>query len=309
MEESRQVLFEAVLGQGGIPVGLPYPSIPTNYIHKLNSQCLADADYILLLLGNEYGALTEKGVSQVHAAYAAAQGLRKPVVSLIYNGPVNARQDDLDGKRLAGFISQLEGSQAYHWHDDDSLRDSAERALEMIFETHPSVGWIKNDLSKQSRQQDNKLVAQLKEQVAQLKRRLKSAPESVKSAVSLDSDRRSWAVHFHCNAFREGRLKQVDGYLPLLLKDAFGYLAPSLLSPISEIRLQTSLASKIHPKVLGQVQSDWQGCHAVSDVRIGQDSTDELKLRLRALSLIDFDAQGRWVLTPTGEALALRMDG
>ena len=146
LEEERKILNEAIVGQNGLPVGLAYPAIPANYIYKLNLQCIQDADYVVILLGTEYGALSDKGVGYIHATYAAAQAARKPVVSLIYNGEKWHDTDSFDKKRLEGLVDQLKTGVVYYWHDWDSLRDGAERALEYIYETYPSVGWIKADL-------------------------------------------------------------------------------------------------------------------------------------------------------------------
>lgn len=60
MTEERKAVHEAIIGQQAIPVGLAYPAIPANYIHKLNLQCIGDADYVLLVVGQEYGPVTDR---------------------------------------------------------------------------------------------------------------------------------------------------------------------------------------------------------------------------------------------------------
>lgn len=304
LEEERKVLFEAIAGQRGIPVGLPFPAIPANYIFKLNSQYISDADYIFLLMGNEYGALTDKGVSYVHSTYASAQALRKPIVSLIYNGIETKRQDALDKKRLDGFLKQLSKDSVYYWHNDESLRDCAERALEHIFEHEPAPGWRKSSVVSHVAE-DHSLVRQLKAQVVQLTNRLKSSiAESAE--LKLDDDLAPWKFGYQCHAFREGRLRHFSGQMAMAIQDAFECLSPTLLAPVSEARLQIVLSNRIHYEVLKSAQSEWLGCHAVSDIKVDQESLDELKVRLRALHLIEFDDQGRWLLTHEGEQQAIK---
>ena len=109
MHAARKTVFEAIFGMSGIPVGLAYPLTPANYLLKLNQQCITDADYLLLIIGEEYGALSDKGVGYLHATYASALAQRKPIVSLIYQGRQKlSHLDEFDQKRLAGFIQQLQ---------------------------------------------------------------------------------------------------------------------------------------------------------------------------------------------------------
>lgn len=309
LEEERKILQEAILGQGAIPVGVAYPAIPANYIYKLNLQCVNDADYVVLLIGCEYGALTDKGVGYIHATYAAAKAARKPVVSLIYKGDARHSLDSFDQKRLEGLVDQLKNDSVYFWTDSDSLRDCAELGLENIMETYPSVGWVRADLQPlvpEGSSKDQSMIQKLKQQVNQLKERLQNSEAPIPAeAVEFENDSLPWLVAYDCNAFREGRLKQMDGSLELNLQTVFEWLAPTLLAPVTEAKLRAVLSSRIHADVLKQSQRRWPGCHAVSDVKVQQMSIDELKVRLRSLNAIAFDAHGRWQLTPGGEQVAL----
>ena len=308
-DSERKVVQEAIVGQGAVPVGLAYPAIPANYIHKLNLHAMADADYVLLLIGTEYGPLTERGVGFIHTLYNTAQASRKPVLSLIYRGERSSR-DPFEQKRLDGLISSLTSGLIYYWHDADSLRDAVELGLEQLFETYPSLGWLKADLQpllKAINPQEDHLVRQLRNQIRQLEHRLKVlASQDDGSALSFAADHRPWRVAYQCNAFREGRLKPFDGVLAMDLAEVFQWTSATLLSPTSETRLRALVASRLHERVLHQAKRAWSGSHAVSDIRIDQASFDELKTRLRALGLISFDHHGRWQLTDNGELIALQ---
>ncbi|WP_320824371.1 DUF4062 domain-containing protein [Reinekea sp.] len=309
-EAERKVVQEAIVGQGGVSVGMPYPAIPTNYIHKLNLHCMADADYVLLLIGTEYGPLTERGVGYIHTIYAAAQAARKPVLSLIYSGERSVHIDRFEQKRLDGLISSLKNGLIYYWHDADSLRDGIELGLENLFETYPSLGWVKADMQplyQAMNPQDDKLIWQLRQRISQLEQRLKALKSADTPLVpSFVDDNSPWQARYQCNAFREGRLKPFDGVLTLDLSEVFQWASATLLSPTTETRVRALVASRLHDRVLHSAKKAWSGSHAVSDIRIDQPSFDEFKTRLRALGLISFDYHGRWQLTGEGEVIALR---
>lgn len=308
LEEERKVIYEALVGMSAIPVGLAYPPMPANYIQKLNQQCIADADYVFILLGSEYGALTEKGVGYIHQTYANAQALRKPVVSLIYNGADRKIQDHFDQKRLEGLVTLLKTGLVYNWKSKDELRDVTERSFEKVTETYPSIGWVKSDLQPlvpEVQVGNSDIIQKLKQQVNTLKKRLdRTRPATPIKEISL-SKQSPWHVKFSCNAFREGRLKQFNGHHDVEMSQVFDWLAAALLSPVTESRVRSVLAGRMHDQVLMHVKNEWSGSHAVSDVKVDHIAFDELKRRLRALEAIDFDEHGRWMLTPSGEALAL----
>lgn len=310
LTEERKIIQEAIVGQGGFPVGMAYPSVPANYIHKLNLQCVADADYVLLLIGTEYGALTVNGLSYTHAIYTAAKTAKKPILSLIFNGQPRIAQESFDQKRLAGLIDVLKHGAVHHWHNHDTLRDATEIGLEHLFESHPSAGWVKASQKSVSADTSNEhmnLMRKLKRQVAELSEKLHSvASKPVTIDSVFDAKAPPWAIQYHCNAFREGRLEQVEGQIDAELLTVFKWTSASLLSPIQESKLRAVIAKRIQYQVLIKTQSVWRGCHAVSDVRIGDVSIDELKMRFRALGLVSFDDQGRWRLSPVGEQLALQ---
>lgn len=309
LEAERKVIYEAIVGQQGFPVGISFPSMPANYLLKLNAQCLADADYLFLLLGKEYGPVTEKGTSHLHQIYAAAQAARKPIVSFIYQGEHLLKVDPFDQKRREGFIATLTKGDAFFWSNDDELRDAIERGLELVQEKHPSFGWVKAheaNLAEPSKKIDNDIIGKLKAQIDQLKTRIEKATSPFQhKALDFDVDQSPWQAEYSCNAFREGRLKQFTGTLSYDINEVFDWLSAALLSPISEVRIQALLARNIHTDVLNVAKSTWKGCHAVSDVKVDQVCVDKLKKRLRLMGIVDFDDNGRWRLTRAAETYAL----
>ena len=144
--------------------------------------------------------------------------------------------------------------------------------------------------------------------VQQLKNKVQSDPkDSASDDIDFSKDQHDWKVRYHCNAFREGKLKQLEGELSFPLREVFDWLSPTMMSPVTESRLRVVISGRIQSAVLANARTYWAGSHAVSDIKIQQASFDDLKLRLKALSVIAFDQQGRWYLTPAGEQAALQV--
>ncbi len=299
--KERRIITEAILGQGGLKVGLSYPALPANYLHKLNLTCLDDSDYVVILLGNEYGSLTPQGVSYVHAIYATAQASRKRVISLIYTGSSMVRSDPFDQKRLQGLKDLLKTTSVYFWKNSEELRDCAERALEDMFESYPSTGWVKSNSQTSTEQQQ--LIDQLNHQVTHLKMQLTQKDNDRQLDFTLNDT--PWSVSYTCNAFREGRLKQIQDNLSLDMSQVFQWIAVPLLTPMTEAKLKATLSNHLVAQALSGAKKNWIGCHAVSDIKISSSSFNDLKLKLRKQNLIRFDINGRWMLTSMGEQIVL----
>lgn len=309
LEAELRVLHEAVVGQRAIPVGLSYPTLPANYIHKLNLQTLADADYLMLLIGTEYGAVSDKGVGFLHTLYAAAQVVKKPVISLVFNGQSNRSVDELDRKRLDGFLALLDPEFIYPWQDQDSLRDAAERGLENVIERFPFAGWQRAPASEDSQQSTGNgsiEMQTLRDEIAMLQTKLRDVSQAPQGKLpDLKSEWGLWKGKYQFNAFREGRLKLFDGAQFITGEELFRWLAPSLMSGVSESKVRSVVVRNIQPGVLKEAKRLWPGSHAVSDIRLLDESIDSLKISLRSLGLIQFDPKGRWMITQLGEELAL----
>lgn len=304
--KERNALYEALMAQGSVPTGLPIPPVSANYLWKLNQLAINDADYIFLLVGSEYGPLSEQGVGYLHQAYAAARAKQKTVVALIYTGDAKPSAGGLDKTRLSELVSQLKTGVYFDWHNEETLRDAAERAMEYVLEVYPTPGWQRGQggLGKLDHSEE---LDVLRGQLDQLRRELEAGRATEIVDLSMLEDKTAyWHTEFSCKAFREGQLKVLSGELNVSWKTVFSWLAAPLLTPISENKVYTLLSDYLQPLALRETQQRWRGCHAVADVKPDRSAFDRLKLQLRSMALIRFDDQGRWRLTEIGESTAMR---
>jgi hypothetical protein len=303
LHKERTTLYEALMAQGCIPTGLPFPQVAANYLWKLNQLAITDADYVFLMVGNEYGPLSEKGVGYLHQVYAAARAAHKTVVAFLYTGVDKPSLSLIDQTRLSELVAQLKSGIHYNWRNEDELRDAAERAMERVLEEHPASGWHRTpDAAVKNRE-----LRLLREQLAELRRELEEGRSDAEVDLRLfDDPSAHWQCPYTCKAFREGQLKVLKGEVRVTWRRLFSWLAPALLSPLSEARVATLLSEYLQPMALLDIKSRWPGSHAVADVKPERAALDVLKLQLRSMALVRFDAQGHWRLTDAGESVALK---
>lgn len=303
LHKERSAVFEALMAQGCIPIGLPFPAVAANYLWKLNQIAINDADYIFLLIGREYGPLTEQGVGYLHQTYAAARALHKTVVSFIYTGDEKPILSDIDQTRLGELVAQSRAGLYYEWFNEETLRDNVEQAVEHLIEAYPQPGWCR----AVDEPQENRELEALRAQVAQLQREIDLAHTDESADLSLLDDPRSfWKTQFTCKAFREGQLKVLSGDLSVPWQTVFSWLAAPLMSPIPENKVFTLLSEYLQPLALKDIKQRWHGSHAVADVKPDRASFDQLKLQFRRMAVVRFDDQGRWRLTDAGERFAVK---
>lgn len=292
------------MAQQCIPTGLPFPAVSANYLWKLNQLALNDANYVFLLIGNEYGPLTDQGVGFLHQTYATVRAQHKIPVSLIYTGVEIPSPSKIDKTRLNQLVGLLKTGIYYEWENEETLRDAAERAIEHVLEEHPAPGWRRADEADSSAAE----LTSLRAETARLRQEL-SAGRASRAAADLSqltNTKSVWHSQFTCKAFREGQLKVVTGSVSVSWKTVFTWLAAPLLSPVTEARVIALLGDYLQPLALVDIKRRWHGSHAVADVKLERSALDALKLKLHSMSLIQFDELGRWSLTETGESVALK---
>lgn len=304
LAKERKVLFEAIMAQQCIPTGLPFPAVSANYLWKLNQLAINDADYVFLLLGNEYGPLSEQGVGYLHQTYATVRAQRKTPVTLIYTGRERTSPSEIDKTRLNQLTGLLKTGLYYQWDSEETLRDAAERAIERVLEEHPSPGWVQATATSDASSE----LAALRAEIERLKQAQPAgrSPRAAADFSTLIGPGAVWQSQFRCKAFREGQLKVLTGRVPVPWKTVFTWLAAPLLTPVTEARVNALLGEYLQPLALADIKRRWHGSHAVADVKLERSALDEVKLQLHSLSLIEFDELGRWRLTDTGESVALK---
>jgi len=135
-ETFRQAAKEAVELLGHSPVmSEEFGARP----YSAETTCLAEveqAEVYLLVLGKEYGFLTEEGISVTESEFRVARELRKPILAFVQNGEMETRQ--------ANFKAEVE-----HYHgglfrasfaSEGELKDAIIRGLKRLEVKDSAIG-------------------------------------------------------------------------------------------------------------------------------------------------------------------------
>lgn len=100
-------------------------------------RCIHACDYVLMLLGQSYGELTNTGVSQLHISYINAKTKHKPMAIFIQKNTNKSRQ-------LADLEAQIraEGFWVYDFESHVGLKWLIVDAYQMLTKQYAKAGWI-----------------------------------------------------------------------------------------------------------------------------------------------------------------------
>lgn len=312
--EARQTVAASLLQQGHFPVGLELYPTEENDIWSVIQQQIAECDYYVVLVGGRYGSLSPIGLSYTHREYIYASTRRKPVLALIHDQPHlladHQRETTRAGQMQLEDFRKLvaKGQMVREWHTLAELRDLARTVVPQFVSRFPCEGWIRGNT-----QEDERQVEQLKQQVAKLEQELQDARHGGRQPSGpFPSDLRA-TVRYQGSVYVRGDCKLMDITSQPTWGQLFTSLAPHLLAETDEDRMREVLEEFLSGQALADAQLLLPKAHAVRNVRLSTESFNQIKVRLRALGVINKstlrDASGGtlWRLTLHGDQLMTRL--
>lgn len=117
----------------------------TNFV-EYSRQQIDQCDYMIFILGNDYGHLSLSGVSYLHLSYIYASSKRVPMIALV-NTQLN--QNELLRQRLDLFnlVIKEQGLRVIHFGQTHDGVSECVRMLGEIKEKFPRLGWVKDTRS------------------------------------------------------------------------------------------------------------------------------------------------------------------
>jgi hypothetical protein len=283
--DSASILYtvnRVVLQLGGLPISLNFLPDSGEYDWPLVRKTIDDADVVVLLVGNTYGALSDSGESYIHREAVYAKSKQKKLVALLKN------------TELKGMVSQ----------DVQRLRSLHRLTMSGIFKY-----WNhKEDLLLIARQVLRDLLK------PQLK--LTDTITSINVDASTDLhdaitdtlfDMESYPMRFTGKVFAHGNCHEVTNNVLLTWDMAFLNIGSMMTSPVTEDRMRSALESYVEDNYRSEFMDAIPDSHALSGVRCNDIEFQRLKAYLKGAGVIENVATARsglknyWQLTQSGE--------
>lgn len=170
MQPERIILSQTLVGMGFFSWGLEQRT-PLNTAFARRQ--IDDCDYVVILLGSQYGEQSVSGVGYMHLEYIYAVTKQKPIIVFMHEDPASRDPSLHDAKpelqeKFKEFrqLLQQEADQVFCYRTLRDLEMAVRLNMPQMLERYPVSGWVR----PQNTQALHDEIDQLKAKVAQLER-------------------------------------------------------------------------------------------------------------------------------------------
>ncbi len=343
--EARQEVMQALLESDCIPAGMELFPAADDDQWTLIKRVIDDCDYCIVIIAGRYGSVGPKEKSFTQLEYEYAVSRKKPVIAFLHKEPGklpadHTEKDPEQAKKLEDFRKLAKKKMVRYWTTPADLGAVVGRSLTKLIKDKPATGWVKADsLPSQETTQE---IRELKGQVTELKRALKTARTTApKETAPLAQGEDQFEIEYAFKAYGIGS-KPYSASYSVSWSQIFLRLAPLMIGRVSDSTLKNELdrmteeaniealrkdgASKYScpeyspewsDPLLDKEEPDPSWFHPQefdpSDFQITPAAFDAIKHQLLALRLIK-KIRDYWTLTPRGltqmaELRAIRKTG
>lgn len=297
MQPERMVVSQTLIGMGFFSWGLEQRTpLSTAFARRQIDDC----DYVLLLLGSQYGEQSVSGVSYLNLEYIYAVTKQKPIIVFMHESPDSREaylkeENPVLKSKFNEFRNQLqkEVEQVITYRTLRDLELAVRSYLPQMLERYPVVGWVR----PQS-------IQVLQDEIDHLKSKL--AKVSVEQG-SKDTDpfltlpKVSWHDVFNfdyrVHAYQDGNFKELTPLREMTWAELLKILSIDFRQPMPEDFFSKVLNEYLNNTGLTDAQVIMPRSHAVSRAQINVRSLHTIKQQVR---------QNEWIV-PVGRDDRQRM--
>ena len=297
MQPERMVVSQTLIGMGFFSWGLEQRTpLSTAFARRQIDDC----DYVLLLLGSQYGEQSVSGVSYLQLEYIYAVTKQKPVIVFMHEKP-ESRDNELQEQKAAlkdkfyEFRHQLqkEVEQVVTYRTLRDLELAVRSYMPQMLERYPVLGWVRPQ-SIQSLQDE---IDRLKSKVKQLEQTQGKSEDDPFLSLPKVTINETLSFEYRMHAYQDGNFKELSSIRETTWAEIFHVLAIEFKSPCPEEYFSKVLNSYLNDTGLVDAQEQMPRAHAVSRSQINIRSLHMIKQQMR---------QNEWIV-PVGRDDRQRM--
>ena len=281
MQPERAVLAQTLIGMGFFSWGLEQRTPLSTSIARRQ---IDDCDYVVILLGSQYGEQSVSGVGYMHLEYIYAMTKQKPVIVFMHEEP-EAREAKLHDhkaelkEKFKEFRKQLqhEVDQVFTYLSLRDLELAVRSSMPQMLERYPVVGWVRPQNTQVLQDEIDSLRAKVKQLETELGSRevdpIATVPKvSMHEVYSFEYRKMTWA-------------------------QLLNVLGSSFVIPTPEEYFSRRMNEYLNETGLDDARKEMPRAHAVSRAQVNIRALHEIKLQMR---------QNEWIV-PTGRDDRQRM--
>lgn len=281
MQPERIILSQTLVGMGFFSWGLEQRT-PLNTAFARRQ--IDDCDYVVILLGSQYGEQSVSGVGYMHLEYIYAVTKQKPIIVFMHEDPASRDPSLHDTKpelqekfREFRQLLQQEADQVFCYRTLRDLEMAVRLNMPQMLERYPVSGWVR----PQNTQALHDEIDQLKAKVAQLER--DGGTREVDPFLSLPkvSMHEVFSFEYRMHAYQDGNFKELKVQKRLTWAQLLAILGSTFINPTPEEFFSKRMNEYLNEAGLEDARAEMPRAHAVARAQINIRALHSLKLQMR----------------------------
>jgi hypothetical protein len=281
MQPERMVVSQTLIGMGFFSWGLEQRTpLSTAFARRQIDDC----DYVLLLLGSQYGEQSVSGVSYLQLEYIYAVTKQKPIIVFMHEAP-ETRDECLQEckpalkEKFCEFRNQLqkEVEQVVTYRTLRDLELAVRSYMPQMLERYPVLGWVR----PQSIQTLQDEIDRLKSQLNQVNLKQGKGEEDPFLALPKVTLGDTLSFEYRMHAYQDGNFKELSSIREMTWADILSVLSVDFVQPLPEEYFSKVLNNYLNQTGLVDAQVQMPRAHAISRAQINIRSLHTIKQQMR----------------------------
>lgn len=305
MQPERMVLSQTLVGMGFFAWGLEHRTpLTTTLARRQIDEC----DYVILLLGSQYGEQAISGVSYLSLEYEYALSQAKPIIVFMHEQPENREIDlqethpQLKDKFLA-FRKKLlhEAKHIFYFKTPRELELAVRLNIPLMVEQHMGQGWVP---AHQAQQLEDE-IRLLRSKILHLEQRVTEPSTQLKEVAPQDI----FAFEYQIQAFQDGNFKELKRQRQMTWSQLLSVLAKRFETAVPEENFGICLNEYLNQAGLEDARQELPRAHAVAGAQINHKALFRIKNQMQSQGWIVptqiEQSYGLWKLTTKAQKILL----
>ena len=297
MQPERMTLSQTLVGMGFFSWGLEQRTpLSTAFARRQIDDC----DYVIMLLGSQYGEQSVSGVGYMHLEYIYAVTKQKPIIVFMHDDPesrdANLHDDKPELKeKFKDFRKLLQNDvdQVFTYRSLRDLELAVRFNIPQMLERYPVQGWVRPQNTQSLHDEIDRLKAKLVQLETESGKREADPFLSIQKVSMHDF----FSFEYRMHAYQDGNFRDLKIQKQMTWAQLLTLLGQPFTNPTPEEFFSKSLNDYLNENGLEDARAEMPRAHAVARAQINIRALHNIKLQMR---------QNEWIV-PTGRDDRQRM--
>lgn len=308
MQPERMTLSQTLVGMGFFSWGLEKRTpLSTAFARRQIDDC----DYVVILLGSQYGEQSVSGVGYMHLEYIYAMTKQKPIIVFMHDDP-DSRDPSLHDQKpelRAKFkefraLLQKEVDQIFTYRSLRDLELAVRFNMSQMLERSPVQGWVR----PQNTQALHDEIDRLKAQLVQLETEAGKREVDPFLTIPKVAMNEIFSFEYRMHAYQDGNFKELKFQKKLTWAQLLSILGSYFISPTPEEYFSKGMNDYLNETGLSDARTEMPRAHAIARSQVNIRALHNIKMQMRQNDWIvpsgrDDRQRLLWQITPKGQKL------